>query len=461
MMTNQPLVSLIIRTKNEEKWIGHCLRAVNSQDYKNTEIVLVDNESTDQTVAVAKQFNVKVVSISKFKPGAAINLGIKESSGEYLVCLSGHCIPTDNRWLSNLIQDLDNKEVAGVYGRQEPLSFTSDIDKRDLLMVFGLDKKVQIRDSFFHNANSAFRREVWDKYPFDEEVTNIEDRVWGQQVINSGLKIIYQPSASVYHWHGIHHDLNPVRAQKIVKILEKLEGFAPKPIDTTINDMNIVAIIPVKGQSLSIGTRTLLEYTIKAAQESEFISRVVVSTDNQKTASLAVELGAEVPFIRPPALSEAYVDISEVLRYSLQKIEEIYGLQDLVVCLEEVYPFRKPGLIDIMIQRLVQDGLDAIVAAKPEMRGIWLEKEGQLDMYSDGLMPSTLKESRALIAMIGLCYVTHPYCLRSSSKLPDNSGIFEVTDSLSSIQVRDKASEKIAEQLLEAWSHANSPLQPV
>ena len=122
--------------------------------------------------------------------------------------------------------------------------------------------------------------------------------------------------------------------------MEKLEGFAPKPIDTTINDMNIVAIIPVKGQSLSIGTRTLLEYTIKAAQESEFISRVVVSTDNQKTASLAVELGAEVPFIRPPALSEAYVDISEVLRYSLQKIEGIYGLQDLVVCLEEVYPFR-------------------------------------------------------------------------------------------------------------------------
>ena len=217
MMINQPLVSLIIRTKNEEKWIGHCLRAVTGQDYKNIEIVLVDNESTDQTVAVAKQFNVKVVSISKFKPGAAINLGINESSGEYLVCLSGHCIPTDNRWLSNLVQDLDNREVAGVYGRQEPLSFTSDIDKRDLLMVFGLDKKVQIRDSFFHNANSAFRREVWDKYPFDEEVTNIEDRVWGQQVINSGLKIIYEPSASVYHWHGIHHDLNQLEPKKLLK----------------------------------------------------------------------------------------------------------------------------------------------------------------------------------------------------------------------------------------------------
>ena len=89
-----------------------------------------------------------------------------------------------------MVSDLEQENIAGVYGRQEPLAFTSDLDKRDLLTIFGLDKKIQVKDSFFHNANSAFRRDIWGKYPFDEKVTNIEDRVWGEKVIQQGFQLI-------------------------------------------------------------------------------------------------------------------------------------------------------------------------------------------------------------------------------------------------------------------------------
>ena len=81
-----------------------------------------------------------------------------------------------------------DKKVAGVYGRQEPLSYSTDFDKRDLITVFGLDKKIQVKDPFFHNANSAFLRTTWKKFPFDEKVSNIEDRVWGHQVIKKNYK---------------------------------------------------------------------------------------------------------------------------------------------------------------------------------------------------------------------------------------------------------------------------------
>ena len=84
----------------------------------------------------------------------------------------------------------------------------TDVDKRDLLTIFGLDKKIQLKDTFFHNANSAFRREIWKKIPFNEKITNIEDRLWGEKVISNGLKIIYEPAASVYHFHGVHQNLN-------------------------------------------------------------------------------------------------------------------------------------------------------------------------------------------------------------------------------------------------------------
>ena len=158
------LASIIIRTKNEERWISSCLRSVYSQTYTNFEVILVDNNSTDRTVEKAKKFPIKLVTIEDFFPGKAINDGIQKSSGKYIVCLSGHCIPTSNDWLKNLVADLNLKDVAGVYGRQESLSFTSDIDKRDLLITFGLDKKIQIKDSFFHNANSAFRKDIWKKF---------------------------------------------------------------------------------------------------------------------------------------------------------------------------------------------------------------------------------------------------------------------------------------------------------
>ena len=53
----------------------------------------MDNCSTDKTVEKAEQFHPKVVTIEKFRPGAAINTGIKQSRGDIICCLSGHCIP--------------------------------------------------------------------------------------------------------------------------------------------------------------------------------------------------------------------------------------------------------------------------------------------------------------------------------------------------------------------------------
>ena len=180
-MKNQ-LVSIIIRTKNEERWIASCLNAIYEQDYKNFEIIIVDNESKDNTLKIISNYKVaKILKIKNFLPGKALNLGIKKSKGSIVVCLSGHCIPKNNKWLNNLISPLKNKNVAGVYGKQEPLSFSSPLDKRDLLITFGLDKKVQKR-GFFHNANSAIKK-IWEKYKFDEKVKNIEDRLWGNIVI--------------------------------------------------------------------------------------------------------------------------------------------------------------------------------------------------------------------------------------------------------------------------------------
>ena len=442
------LVSIIIRTKNEEKWISACLRSVFAQTYSNIEVVIVDNESTDRTVAKAQKYPVKVISIKDFIPGKAINDGIRVSEGEYIVCLSGHCVPVGDKWLINLIQDLYDSNVAGVYGRQEPLSFTSDLDKRDLLTVFGLDKKIQIKDSFFHNANSAFRRDIWDRYPFCEEVTNVEDRVWGEQVIKDGFNLIYEPAASVYHWHGIHQDLDRSRARNIVKILEGLDAFNTAGSHQNPEDLKILAVIPIMGMSPMINDNHLISHTIRAAQKSKYITDIVVSTDNQEMADIVTSLGVDAPFIRPSSLSEEYIDVFDVLTYTLDLLESRDRYYDAVVLLEEVYPFRKDGIIDNMIIQFIDDGYDTVLAGATENRSIWMSNsDSDIGIQNNIPMPSKLKEFRAIVSLVGLCSVTHTSSLYNSSVFTGKTGIFEISDPLSKMVVKSEEELNVASML--------------
>ena len=453
------LVSIIIRTKNEERWISSCLRSVFRQSYKNIEVIIVDNKSTDHTVERSKSFAVKIVSIDEFFPGKAINDGVRASSGDYIVCLSAHCIPVNEFWLEKLIKDIEDQKVAGIYGRQEPLSFSSDIDKRDLLTVFGLDKKIQVKDSFFHNANSAFRKDIWQKFPFDENISNIEDRVWGEQVISEGLNIIYEPQASVYHWHGIHQDLNPDRAKNVVRILESLKSF--KSADNNHQnpeDLNILAIIPVRGKTLEFGDSTLLETTIDSAKKSKYISEIIVSTDSNETAEIARMHDIDVPFIRPAVLSEEFIDIFEVVKFTLERVEEDSKHFDLVVLLEEVYPFREENLIDNMILQLIYKGQDTVIAAIQEKRSVWVQPDNESELINiekDILMPRSLKKSRAFIGMLGICCVTHPVMIRTQSVLDGKTGLYKITNDFSSTTVRKDVDSHNAESMRQLWKSSN------
>jgi len=223
-MDKTPLVSIIIRTKNEEQWIDKCLRRVYKQDYPHFEVILVDNCSTDNTINIAKKYECKIIKIKHFNYSKALNKGIMNSKGKYIVCLSGHCIPKSKNWLWLLARHFINPKlnVAGVYGRQEPLPNSSDFDKRDLYLLFGLDPKIQVKDPFFSNANSIIRRDLWLRFPFDEALEGQEDRAWAKNVLGQNYTIIYDPKASVYHYHGMQGQ-DKDRCERNVKIIEMLD----------------------------------------------------------------------------------------------------------------------------------------------------------------------------------------------------------------------------------------------
>lgn len=447
------MVSIIIRTKDEERWITSCLKAVFRQTFKDFEVIIVDNKSTDKTVTKAKAFDVKIVVVEDYRPGKALNAGIRHGQGDVIVCLSGHCIPVDDEWLFNLVGNLKESNVAGVYGRQEPMSFSSDQDKRDLLTVFGLDRKIQKKDPFFHNANSAIKRNILEEIPFDEKVTNIEDRVWGNAVIERGYHIVYDPTASVYHYHGIHQNGNVERCANVLSVLEKIHGNDSLRKDSHLSpiDLNIVGIVPMRGKSCLLGSRPLIQYTIERALQSEYLDHVIVSCDDPDTAQLAEDLGASAPFQRDPELSKDHVGVDQVLKYTLRRLEEMNVLADVLVLLEPTYPFRRPGLIDEIIEEFVVSGVDSLIPAYPEYKTTFREEGGTLRILGKGFVPRQFR-TPTYVSLSGLGSVMFPALVRNGEYLGgERIGIFEVNDSYSRIEVRDKLGYEFASRIIDDW----------
>ena len=442
--------SIIIRTKNEERWIVSCLKAVYGQTYNNLEVVIVDNESTDKTIEKTKKFKgIKYVNVKEYLPGAALNDGIRVSSGEYIVCLSGHCIPVNEFWLENLVNTLEeDSSYAGVYGRQEPMSFSTPADKRDMLLVFGLDRKVQCKDSFFHNANSILHRSLWNKVPFDSEISNIEDRIWAQEMLNLGYKIAYEPEASVYHHHGIHQNGNIERCNNVVQIIQDMQINQSSEGIIDLDNIEVVALIAVKEESWKIGDVQQMAFTIKAATQSIYINRVIVSTNDKGVMKIAKSLGAECPFVRSDNLTNEYISLDTVYKDALQNMEELNIYPDLVVTLEETFPFREAGLIDEIIMHTLNGGYDTVIAAKRESGSLWQESsEGNFSRIDSGDIPRLYKE-KSFIGLQGLCCVTHPESLRQENLIGNKVGLFEVHSPLASFEVRSDHDRKIAHQLL-------------
>jgi glycosyltransferase involved in cell wall biosynthesis len=83
MMHGNPLVSVIIPTKNSSKTLTRCCNSIKNQDYENIEIIVVDNHSTDNTLEVAKQYTNAIYTFSPER-SSQINYGVEKSSGKYI-----------------------------------------------------------------------------------------------------------------------------------------------------------------------------------------------------------------------------------------------------------------------------------------------------------------------------------------------------------------------------------------
>jgi len=129
--------------------------------------------------------------------------------------------------------------------------------------------------------------------------------------------------------------------------------------------MNI-AVIPARGGSKRIPRKNIksffgkpmIVWSIEAAKKSLCFDRIIVSTDDVEIASIAKQNGAEVPFIRPPELSDDYTVTSDVIAHAIRWCEQHDQLPALVCCIYATAPFVQPADIQRGLKLLNETGSD-------------------------------------------------------------------------------------------------------
>jgi glycosyltransferase involved in cell wall biosynthesis len=198
------MVSIIIRAYNEEKHIGRLLEGIRQQTLKDVEVILVDSGSTDGTVSVAESFGAKVVRIrpDEFTFGRSLNYGIQAATHELIVFASAHIYPVYPDWLETLLRPFQDSQIALTYGKQRGYEGSKYSEHQIFHQWYPDISKPKQETAFCNNANAAIRKSLWEKNPYDETLTGLEDLAWAKWATQQGHAIAYAAEAEIIHIHN-------------------------------------------------------------------------------------------------------------------------------------------------------------------------------------------------------------------------------------------------------------------
>ena len=226
-------ISVVIRTLNEERYLGELCSSISRQKFNAplqdvlVEIVLVDSGSSDRTLQIARDHNCRIEKIHRkdFSFGRSLNLGCEIAKGEILVFVSGHCVPLDDYWLSNLCAPIVNGRAEYAYGRQLGGENSRLSEYQIFAKYYPMESMIPQNGFFCNNANSAILKSSWEKYKFNEEITGLEDMDLAKRLVQNSGKVAYVANSAVYHHH---YETWPQVRRRFEREAIALQGILPQ-----------------------------------------------------------------------------------------------------------------------------------------------------------------------------------------------------------------------------------------
>lgn len=209
-------VSVVIPCRNEEKHIGKCIESIINQSYgiENIEIMIADGLSDDRTAEIIKEYGklypqIMYIKNEKRTAPAAMNLGIKQSTGNIIIIFGAHAY-MDKDYVKKCVEKLSSNDIDCVGGRIINLSENRAAEAISMAMgspfgvgnaLFRYSNTEELVDTV---AFGAYKREIFDKIGlFDEEFVRNQDDELNFRLTLSGGKILLSPEIiSHYYTRG-------------------------------------------------------------------------------------------------------------------------------------------------------------------------------------------------------------------------------------------------------------------
>lgn len=277
-MNPKIFVSIGIVARNEEKYIGETINSLQKLNYpkKNYEIIVVDGNSTDRTFEIAKNLSkkskikIKVLKESDFKGKGlcfARNLVVKQSSkkAKYIAFTDADC-KVDKNWLKILVEKLENNKdpkIAGIGGPRYPHPKDEGIAKAINLYLssfFGsggspafVPKNIKYANSI-PNYNALYRKDILQKFPYDEKLIISDDSELNFRLRKLGYKFLYTKEAKIYHHEDdsikafakkmFNYGINICKVMKKHKTIPRIYALLPFLLITLLLGLPFSLFIP-------------------------------------------------------------------------------------------------------------------------------------------------------------------------------------------------------------------------
>lgn len=298
-------ITIFIRARNEGSYIKQCLESIFAQECSlSYEVVLLDCESSDDTVAIAKQFNISIYSIAPqlFSYSAALNFGASVARGKLFVSLSAHAIPANKHWLKELVSPLiNNPEIIASYSRQIGWQDISEheqqqierefLDQPFVLSLEQIDLKREIYPQLkFSNVSSCIKTEYLINNGF-KEILFAEDRLFALESLLDKYQIYYASNSKVFHSHAPNFKSFRTVACKATRARRQIDFFASTKLKSYQNSSLITQsralyqLIRIARLSAAVAALILWQFFTLSKRKREFL-RASIGTSIGKFEAL-------------------------------------------------------------------------------------------------------------------------------------------------------------------------------
>lgn len=215
-MKTRILVSIIIPTRNEEKYLGKTIDSLLGQDYskENLEILFVDGMSTDKTREIISKYSqqhnfIKILENPNIFTPYAFNLGIKNAKGDVIITMGAHTTYSAN-YISTIVKNLSEGQADCVGSVAQTLPGDNSAMAKAIALAlsspFGVGNsymRTGSKNSRYVDAAScpAFKKEVFDRIGlFDEKLVHSQDMEFNLRLKKAGGKILLNPDITSYYY---------------------------------------------------------------------------------------------------------------------------------------------------------------------------------------------------------------------------------------------------------------------